>query len=151
MKENGLKKDLNNAIIVNRFKKCKSCGGRLIYLYSGIYECEDCNRKDMDEFGKVKSYLDKNGPTPAITISEKTGVTIDVINDFLRKGRVEIPEDSPYYIKCEKCGTDIRYGRFCPECVAHLAGAIQAVFVAEDVGERPKTKGKMRFLERDRS
>lgn len=142
------KKAFDDAVIGNRFKRCKSCGGKLLYLYSGIYECIDCKVQDMDEFGKIKIFLDKNGPTPAIIISSETGVGIDVINDYLRKGRLEIPENSPYYINCERCNTDIRYGRYCPDCVADLGRSIKTAFLAEDVGEKPKSKGKMRFLER---
>lgn len=149
--ENNTEKDqFSKAVVINRFKTCKACRGRLVYLYSGIYQCETCKVYEMDEFGKIKNFLDQNGPTPAIFIAEKTGVTLDVINDFLRKGRVEIPEGAPFYIKCEKCGTDIRYGRYCPECAAHLAGSIKQAFLAEDVGERPKQKGKMHFLDKNR-
>lgn len=66
---------------------------------------------------------------------------------------MEIPEGSKYYLKCEKCGCSIRYGRFCPDCVRELAGEIKAVF-HEDVGEKPKCepdsdmKGRMHYLNR---
>lgn len=139
---------IDSVVISNINRKCKVCGGKLIYLYSGIFECESCHVQVMDEFGKVKTFLEKNGPTPAISIAEKTGVSLDIINDFLRRGKVEIPENSSYYIKCERCGTDIRYGRYCPECVAQLAGSIKKAFLAEEIGERPKRIGKMHFLDK---
>lgn len=140
--------DIDKIIISNINRKCKACGGKLIYLYSGIFECDTCNIHILDDFGKIKTFLEKNGPTPAIIIAEKTGVGLDVINDFLRRGKVEIPENSPYYIKCERCKTDIRYGRYCPECVVQLAGAIKKAFLAEEIGERPKRNAKMHFLDK---
>lgn len=131
--------------------KCSSCGGRVQYLYSGIYKCDECGFQDMDDFGRIKVYLEKNGPTPAIIISEKTGVPISIIEDYLRQGRVEIPEGSEFYIKCEKCKTEIRYGRFCPDCVKDLAGDIRKAFFNEAIGEKPKGKeGKMRFFGNDK-
>lgn len=126
---------------------CSKCGGELSYKSLGEYVCESCGNIERDDFGKVRSYIDENGPTPAVIISEQTGVAIDKINEFLRQGRVEIPEGSDIYIKCEKCGTDIRFGRFCPACAAKLSKQLKGVF---EVGEVPKKKsaveGKMRFI-----
>lgn len=88
---------------------------------------------------------------PVMIISKATEVSTEVIEIFLRQGRVEIPEGSKYYISCEKCGCSIRYGRFCPECVSELAGGIKSLFYA-DMGEKPKHDnsmyGKMHFLNR---
>lgn len=132
---------------------CEKCRGNMNYTNAGIYKCEECGHETLDDFGKVKRYIELNGPTPAFIISQATGVSTDVINSFLREGRVEIPEGSDCYIKCEKCGCSIRYGRYCPECVKSLAGGIKSVLVA-DMGERPKNKdmsGKMHFLDKDNS
>ncbi len=139
----------NNPFLINQNIQCKHCGGKLTYLYSGTYKCDDCGLEDMDDFGKIKKYIEENGPSPGIIISRATGVSMSVINDYLRQGRVEIPDGSPHYIKCEKCGTDIRYGRFCPSCAGELAGEIKKAFYNEAVGEKPKEiKGKMRFFDR---
>lgn len=128
---------------------CPSCGGALEYKSLGEYICKSCRYVARDDFGKVRYFIEKNGPSPAVIISEATGVAIDRINDFLRQGKIEIPEGSDIYIKCEKCGTDIRYGRFCPACAAKLSKQLQGVFEA---GEVPKTKGqsgKMYFIGRE--
>ena len=90
-----------------------------------------------NDFGKIKAFLDKNGPTPAITIAKATGVDRDKINYYLRKGRVEIPEGSKFYLKCEKCGCSIRYGRYCPDCVK-VAADKRGISLTEEMGEKPK-------------
>ncbi len=131
---------------------CSKCHGGLHYKSHGEYVCEACGNIERDDFGKVRHFLEENGPTSAIIISENTGVPIEKINEFLRQGRVEIPEGSDIYIKCEKCGTDIRFGRFCPACASKLSKQLQGVFEA---GEIPKNKasndGKMRFIGRKSS
>lgn len=134
---------------------CEKCGGKLYYDAMGRYRCGDCKNEVLDDFGKVKVFLDENGPTPIPIIAEKTGVREDLLSIFLRKGRLEIPEGSKIYIKCEKCGCSIRYGRFCPECTGQLAGEIKAVF-NEEMGERPKKEpegedggARMRFMNRE--
>ena len=67
---------------------CEKCGGAMKYHGTGIYKCELCGNEAMDDFGKVKVYLDEHGPTSAITIAKETGVHRDIIDNFLRKGRL---------------------------------------------------------------
>lgn len=144
------KNDLEKLIIGNKPVECELCGGKMFYLGGGKYKCKSCGYETLDDFGKVKEFLEANGPSPAMAVSRATGVRSDVIEIFLKKGRVEIPEGSKYFLNCERCGCSIRYGRYCPECVKELAGDIQAVF-SEDVGEKPKfevnpdMRGKMHF------
>lgn len=145
---------LERMILENKPTICDECGGKMFYIGGGQYECEKCGYKALDDFGRVKGYIDEHGPSSAVIISEETGVKMEVIDVFLRQGRVEIPEGSRYYLKCKKCGCSLKYGRYCPDCAKELAGSIKAVFNAE-VGERPKhegnpdMKGKMRFSGRE--
>lgn len=131
--------------------KCERCSGKLDYIGSGKYECEVCKHLMMDDFGKVKAYIDENGPATIIELSAMTGVRTSLIESFLKKGRLEIPEGSDFYISCEKCGCNIRYGRYCPDCIAQTSRGIKLLF-HEDMGERPKghlssnSKGKMHFF-----
>lgn len=134
---------------------CKKCGGKLFYQNSGEYRCEDCEATELDDFGKIKRFLEKNGPSPATEISEETGVALEIIDLYLKNGRLEIPENSKFYIKCERCGCALRFGRFCYGCTKELVGGLNGAMF-EEMGEKPKSvemkeKGKMRFLERDKN
>lgn len=138
--------DNRKLVFESKLSACTKCHGELQYMGHGQYRCTTCGNVELDDFGKVYKYIDENGPAPAIIIAQGTGVHIEKINNFLREGRVEIPEGSDVYIKCERCGRDIRFGRFCPECAASLSKQLQGVFEA---GEVPKSKsggGKMRFI-----
>lgn len=145
------KNDLEKLIIGNKPVKCDKCNGKMFYIGSGAYECARCGYKILDDFGKVKQFLEENGPSPILVIAQVTGVKPEIIEMFLKKGRVEIPEGSKYYLQCERCGCSIKYGRYCPECVRELAGGIQKMF-NEEMGEKPKfevnpdMRGKMYFL-----
>ena len=79
-------------------------------------------------------------------IADATGVSENIIRQYLRDGMLEIPEGSPIYIKCEKCGCDIRSGRWCPSCAAKLSSDMKGMFAG--IGDKPKTssQGKMRFI-----
>lgn len=136
-------------LIENRPFRCEKCNGKLFHIGAGKYECEKCKTVIMDDFGKVKDYLDKNGPASAPIISENTGVSIETINIFLRQGRVEITENSNFFIECEKCGCSIRSGRFCIDCARELSKGLQKIMFNE-IGDKPKHKqemqGEMHFL-----
>jgi len=145
--------DLETLLIENKPTKCELCGEKVYYLDGGQYQCRNCEHIMLDDFGKVKEYIEAHGPAPAMVIESATGVKQEVIDFFLKKGRVEIPEGSKYYIKCEKCRCSIRYGRFCPDCIKETAGGLKAFF-SEEVGEKPKIewnperKGKIHFIDR---
>lgn len=132
-------------------KTCSVCGEPLVYKCLGEYRCEACGNIDRDDFGKVRHFLDENGPTPALLISEKTGVALSKINQYLRQGRVEIPDGSSVYIKCEVCGKDIRFGRYCPECAVRFSKSMQGTAVTGDIPKHTAgAGGEMRFFGKEK-
>lgn len=149
--DNDVKFALEKLVKENKPVTCKICGGKMLPVKSGRYRCDACGNIEVDDFGKIKDFLELNGPTPITVIAMATGVETDIIELYLKRGKVEITEGSKWYLECEKCGCFIRYGRYCPDCARQLAGGIKSVF-NEEVGEKPKIeqniemKGKMHFL-----
>lgn len=135
------------AVYERKNNVCPKCYGKLLFEGSGIYKCSECGRIVLDDFGKIRKFLDENGTASAIEIKKATGVSIRTIKKMLKNGKLEIPESSEYFISCERCGCDIRYGRFCPDCARHLNNNLTTVF-SGDTGEKPRTNGKMRFLDK---
>ena len=127
---------------------CRKCRKLFNYPGYGLKYCPACMKEDEANRDKVKTFLRENGAANMYEISMGTGVPEHVIKAYLREGMLEIPEGSPIYIKCEKCGCDIRSGRWCQECAAKLSADLKGCFAG--VGEKPKVKleGKMRFKRR---
>ena len=73
---------------------CPNCKILMKYKYAGKYVCEKCGAEELNDFGKVKKYLDENGPTNAIELSAKTGVRRSKIGEYLRLGKAA-PGDIP--------------------------------------------------------
>lgn len=146
------RESLHEALMLNRMQYCSKCNGKMHYLYSGIYECEKCGAQAMDEFGKVKNYIEIHGPSSAYEISEATGVDLDTIDFFLKQGRVQLTEDSRFFLQCEMCGADITYGRICAKC-AKKSEAVPKGYCVMDVGEEPLRKRRssesMHYLNRE--
>ncbi len=135
-------------------KVCFRCGRMFTYLGFGHFYCPICKEKDAHDFTKVKEYIYENGVAPALEVSENTGVSLKIIEQYLREGRLEIPEGSPIFIKCEMCSVDIKSGRLCPPCATTLSNAmrIEMNFDDEQIGEIPKKlEGKMRYFGRDKN
>ena len=143
LSENG--DDMNYKLMQNKKRYCSNCGTQLKYLSLGDYICPECGHKEKDDYGIVREYIEKNGPSPSYVIHMATGVPEDVINTFVKKGKLEVSDTSPVFFKCEQCGTDIKYGRLCPMCAKSKVAKVKGYFI-EEVGETPKVKERMRFL-----
>ena len=116
---------------------CEVCGGKLKRIDVGLYECIACQHQELDDFGKIKAYLAKQGVASAYDIHLATGVEVEVIEYFLKDGRLEIPEGSKLYIKCEKCGCSLRYGRYCEACARQMKMGLTEAF-RESIGAKPR-------------
>ncbi len=145
-KENSNKKVKDNIMKVDRTNtiRCVRCGKYYINDGNILKMCRYCRIKDKEDFEKVRAYLYKNNIATAIEIEENTGVSVNQIDMYLKNGRLEIPKNSPIFIKCEECGAEIRYGRFCPACSARLSKEISGRFVDDSqIGELAPKKAKM--------
>ena len=128
---------------------CKNCRRLFKYYGFGGRYCPECAKIDQEHRDIVKKYIREHGPGNKYDISLATGIPEDEINQYLRDGMLEIPEDSAVFIKCESCGCDIRSGRWCPECAAKMNKGEKAVYLG--TGDTPKSAnaGKMRFFGKD--
>ncbi len=137
----------NSDMIRKQAKICPQCRSKMEYISLGEYRCPQCHHVLLDDYGKIRAFIDEHGPSTAIEIEEGTGVPRAIADDYLKKGRLEIVSGPAGYLRCEICGEDIRYGRICPKC-ARTDGAKMKGYFVDDVGENPygtKDAGAMRF------
>lgn len=99
---------------------CKKCNGVMIFRGVGEYQCEDCGYVDYDDYGKVRLYIEAHKGATAVEIEAATGVSQRAIRRMLRESRIEVAEGSKMFLHCERCGKEIRSGRFCEECEAKI-------------------------------
>lgn len=128
---------------------CMRCKRVFTYFGFGHKFCPACKRIDDEQFDKIRDYIYQHGTATMVELEANTGVPIRRIEQYLREGRLEIPENSPIYIKCESCHCDIRSGRYCRECAGRLSKDLKGALAIDEfeIGEAPKKKvGKMRYL-----
>ncbi len=144
--------NLERLIIESKPTQCTKCKGKMFYLGRGKYYCKSCGYEALDDLGKIKKFLKENGDATVMFIAQSTGVYPEIIEMYLERDGFEIPKDSQYYLKCEKCGCSIRDGRFCSSCIQEVTSGIKAL-LDEDIREKsrflhPELAGKMHFKSR---
>lgn len=106
-----------NALTLNKKPVvCEKCGGSLVMVSRGVYQCVDCGFHHYDSFQKVRNYLEQMGPRPITEIVKVTGVARKSVEYFLRDEMLEIPKGSSILLVCEGCGAPIRTGYLCDRC-----------------------------------
>lgn len=160
---------LSGLVVGRKPVKCQKCKSRLCYVGVGKYRCPMCGAEEYDDIGKIKKFLDDNGPAPPVVISQATGVASDVVeafkekrfitspqvkllgmerNDEIKKPKIIKEETKNYHLKCARCGDGIASGRYCVTCVKELAGGLQTVF-KKDMAKREREEsmdGSMHFV-----
>ncbi|MFT3983415.1 MAG: MerR family transcriptional regulator [Lachnospiraceae bacterium] len=95
---------------------CSKCGGNLRYVGIGEYECESCRNIELDDYGKVRTYIEENRGATQSEVSTATGVDVNKIRQMLREEKIEIAPNSVVFLQCESCGAKIRSGKYCDAC-----------------------------------
>lgn len=107
-------------------KYCRECK-RIFQYVTGPVLCHVCRKKDEEDFEKVRKFLREFPGANMQEVSHNTGVSPAKISRWLKEERLEVSEDSPVALNCEKCGIRIRSGRFCVECSKGLAREMMSV------------------------
>lgn len=107
-------------------RQCVKCGGVMVFKGLGEYQCENCDELAYDDYGKVRSYIEKHRGATAAQVEEAIGVPQRTIRRLLKEGRLEIAEGSKMFLYCEICDKPIRSGRYCPECEIKAHRSLEA-------------------------
>lgn len=110
---------------------CKECGKLFFKVVSDI--CPDCQKKEEEDFNKVKEFLKEYPNASLVEIMEATGVSESKISKFIRAGRLSIKPT------CESCGRPIDSGRLCPECRIKLLREVKTVLTPGSTKEQEDT------------
>ena len=77
----------HNALRMNKIPvECEFCGGDISNGPKGEYICVKCGKENFDDFHKIRNYIEKYGPAPAVVVSRNTGVPMATIEYFRTNG-----------------------------------------------------------------
>ncbi|NTV77898.1 MAG: hypothetical protein HGA25_01825 [Clostridiales bacterium] len=132
---------------------CNQCGKIFVYLGGWLKLCKSCKEIDDQEFELVKEYIFSNSSATVKDTAEVTGVRPRNIREYLKSGRLLIPDNSAIFINCENCDANIKFGRLCKECADSLTSDVKKSMQIEEyhIGERPKpAMARMHYLNNER-
>lgn len=122
-------------------RNCPVCGK--VFLYTTRNLCPECAAKEEEDFKKVRDYLYEVPAATMDEISEKTGVPVKKILDFMKEGRLILKKNNiNILLKCERCGEPILTGRYCDKCVEEMKKGF-GLRVDNPLEKRSDMKGKI--------
>lgn len=95
---------------------CEKCGKTLRFMGVGTYKCMECGHEMYDDYGKVRNYLDAHVGATVQEVEQATKVPRGKIRQLVRDERLEIAANSAMFLSCDRCGINIRSGRYCEAC-----------------------------------
>ena len=131
-------------------KSCRNCK-RLFNYVTGPRLCSSCREELDKKFSEVKHYIEEHKNATVNMVSEELEVSVQQINQWIREERLSFSEDSPVMIQCEKCGTNIRTGRYCDACKVAMTREFANVYKRDmaNISHGKSEEDKMRFLGRN--
>ena len=94
---------------------CELCKHMFNYV-AGSEVCPKCKQVEEEKLEAVKAYLTKNPEADEQMIVQEVEVKSHMLLRFLKEGKLELTEESPIVLKCERCGKRIYSGVRCQEC-----------------------------------
>ncbi len=93
---------------------CEKCSGYYEYNGAGEYVCKQCGNIAYDDYGKVRKFIEENGPAPYHVVKQATGVSGKLVREFLDTPNTE----KRFNLTCQGCGCKIAVGKLCSACAA---------------------------------
>ncbi len=118
-------------------RNCKKCG-KLHYGTGRV--CNECLKKEEEKFDLIKAYLKEYPDSSIVKVSNETGVSVPEIERFLREGRLEVTTGMNDFLKCLKCGSPIKTGKYCPECEKKVIDDVKTVYRAVATGNEKELR-----------
>ncbi|OON99217.1 MAG: hypothetical protein ATN35_00215 [Epulopiscium sp. Nele67-Bin004] len=106
------------------FESCKQCK-RLFNYIEGKKICIKCEAEEKLKLDKARGCLIKNPAASIDMISHESGFSTKQVAEFFREGELEITEESPIELQCEKCKTKIFKGNICVNCKEQKYSAVK--------------------------
>lgn len=138
------KKLYNDSLEVRDLHYCKVCGRVFAYPGFGPDVCQDCRRRDQEEFDKVREYLSTHEHSSVHQTSLDTGISMKKLYRWIHEERLYFKDDGTSGLFCEICGEPINTGRYCRRCKAKLK--LKGVMIDKNPDMKHSPGEKMRFI-----
>jgi len=121
-------------------RNCKRCHKLFQYIRSPY--CQDCQAWIEARFLLISQYLREHPEAGMKELADQTDTETSILLLLMREGRLVIRSGPEF--NCERCGTSINHGRFCPGCLDQLQrelGKIEAELARSTAAQVPWPTG----------
>ncbi len=105
---------------LNNFVKCKICGRGFMKTGSRS-TCPNCAEKEENIFIEMKDYLYQYPDASMAEVSTQLDISEELIDDWIKQGRIELKTSTKKTYSCEMCGNPIHVGKICRKCQQKLS------------------------------
>lgn len=117
---------------------CKRCGRMFNRIRRDI--CPSCIEEEEVAFQTVRKYLREHRNASMPEVVGETGVSLDLVVEMIRDGRLILRDNPNLTYECERCGKPTQSGRYCAACTQELvAGLGGAAADLKKQQQQPKT------------
>lgn len=132
-------------IVLMNVKNCSRCGKIFTHSYGPVI-CKECSDYEENDYQKIKEYVWNNPKCSTVEVAEACNIPVKKLLTWIREGRLQVADDSPLKLRCEKCGIIISSGYLCEKCALDERMALKNSLKEENAA---KIKGTTRIPTRD--
>lgn len=104
-----------------QIETCPSCGD--IYVKNQFRDvCQKCWKEEEQAYDQVSKFMRRreNRAATMLQLVEAVGVEEELIQKFIRTGRLKVTQFPNLGYPCDKCGAIIRSGKLCEPCALEI-------------------------------
>lgn len=123
---------------MNNLSNCEQCNKIFIKVHKPI--CSDCLKKVDIEYQKCYEYLrkEKGKSITIYDLSEATKVSVKLINEFIREGRISIELLANISYPCISCKQLTQGGdKYCQSCRANINNELKEITTKSENINKP--------------
>ncbi|GAF67106.1 flagellar operon protein [Bacillus sp. TS-2] len=112
---------------LNQVNNCPKCGALFVKALRSL--CNACYKEQEDCYDRVSRFMRKkhNRMATIQEVHEKTEVSLELIQQFVREGRILVSQFPNLAYPCESCGQLIQQGRICGSCKSQITGGLEKI------------------------
>lgn len=121
----------------DRKRYCRRCSIPMHKDSLGDYRCVSCGKKELNDYHKIKEFLEKNEVANTAVIEEATGVPSIIIKELHANGVIEYAEGGAIAKKCRICGKPIVKDTVCRSCYEKSLSGLQKSSFIKKTDDEP--------------
>ncbi len=102
---------------------CDRCGKMFLSLASRT--CPECREEDEACLRRAKEILYRRPDLDIMGLANEADIQIELIEDFIRQGRLVFRKAVKIDINCEMCGKPISKGKRCDSCNQRIVSMVR--------------------------